>query len=221
MSFSASARLMEELTPLLARIEQFELDREPSLEGQGPERSLPLLKMALRNELEASDIAARWLAETPVAGLKLALARQVGDEARHYGLIQHRLKELGHDTTSHDPWAEGKSPLYVWLLDLKTDAERVAAGPFAREALACAKNRQFIRACRAWGDTATARLYEEQINPDEGFHHELGKTWVDRLVQDEEAYQAALAAVRGVLKVAEEVQEVLQAKKCLTHTPGC
>ena len=33
------------------------------------------------------------------ANVKLALARQVGDEAKHYRLIADRLRELGFETT--------------------------------------------------------------------------------------------------------------------------
>src|SRR5688572_14838302 len=40
------------------------------------------LKMALRNELEASELAAFWISSTPEVDVKLGLARQAGDEAK-------------------------------------------------------------------------------------------------------------------------------------------
>src|SRR5439155_20991655 len=107
--------------------------------------------------------------------VKLALARQAGDEAKHYRLIEKRLAELGVDTKTHDPLAHGKSPLLVWLLGLEGTVARVAAGQFTREALALVRNAEFIRFCRAKGDEETARLYEEIIQPDEQHHHELGR----------------------------------------------
>src|SRR5215510_4130782 len=42
------------------------------------------LKVALKNELEAAELAAFWIPSTPEVDVKLALARQAGDEARHY-----------------------------------------------------------------------------------------------------------------------------------------
>ena len=54
-----------------------------------------LLMLALKNELEATECAAAWLPTTPEVNVKLALARQAGDEAKHYRMIQARLMELG------------------------------------------------------------------------------------------------------------------------------
>jgi len=57
----------------------------PEVEG---DLNVPnLLRVALRNELEATEIAARWLVTTDAVDVKLALARQVGDEAKHYRMI--------------------------------------------------------------------------------------------------------------------------------------
>jgi len=47
----------------------------------------PLLKLALRNELEATELAAFWMADAPELDVRLALARQCGDEAKHYRWI--------------------------------------------------------------------------------------------------------------------------------------
>src|SRR5262245_9428359 len=75
-----------------------------------------LLRMALKNEIEATECAAAWIATTPEIAVKLALARQAGDEAKHYRLIQKRLSELGVETAGHDPLSAGKSPLLTYLL---------------------------------------------------------------------------------------------------------
>ena len=42
-----------------------------------------LLKVALKKELEATEEAALWLVSERDVEVKLALARQCGDEARH------------------------------------------------------------------------------------------------------------------------------------------
>ena len=66
-------------------------------EVEGDLTVVNLLKVALKNEIEATESAARWLATTAEIDVKLALARQVGDEAKHYRLIADRLQELGFD----------------------------------------------------------------------------------------------------------------------------
>src|SRR5215831_18130181 len=66
-----------------------------------------LLKVALKNEIEATEIAARWLVTTDDVEVKLAFGRQVGDEAKHYRLIAERLGTLGVDARTLDPLAGG------------------------------------------------------------------------------------------------------------------
>ncbi|PYN61571.1 MAG: hypothetical protein DMD92_04540, partial [Candidatus Rokuibacteriota bacterium] len=134
-----------------------------------------LLKVALKNEIEATEIAARWLVTTDDVEVKLALARQVGDEAKHYRLIADRLKALGFAPTTFNPLAKGYGPLFTYLDGLTSIVERIAAGQFTREAIAIVKNRQFITFCEHAEDRETATLYRDVIEPDERHHHELGR----------------------------------------------
>src|SRR5438128_4321517 len=122
---------------------------------------LNLLKVALKNEIEATEIAARWLVTTDEVDVKMALARQAGDEAKHYRMIADRLRELGFDAGAFNPIAKGYGPLFQYLDSLGSTVERVAAGQFTREAIAVVKNRQFIEFCERAGDESTARLYRE------------------------------------------------------------
>src|SRR5262245_56750190 len=87
-----------------------------------------LLTAALKKELEASEEAALWLTTEDDVDVKIALARQCGDEAKHYRLIEARLRELGVDTSKIAPLAEGYSPMFKYLKGLGTTVERVAAG---------------------------------------------------------------------------------------------
>jgi 1,2-phenylacetyl-CoA epoxidase catalytic subunit len=180
-----------------------------------------LLRLALKNELEATECAAAWIGDTPEVEVKLALARQAGDEAKHYRLIQKRLAELGVDTTNFDPLSSGRSPLLLWLLGLSGTAARVAAGQFTREALALVRKAAFIAFCRERGDDATARLYEETIQPDETHHHELGRRLLLSLATTEEAQAKAREASQRVLVMAEELQEIARLKLGVSHAPGC
>ena len=69
---------------LLARLAP-DATLKPEVEGA---LNVPnLLKVALTNEVESTEIAARWLVAESDVDVKLAFARQVGDEAKHYRLI--------------------------------------------------------------------------------------------------------------------------------------
>jgi 1,2-phenylacetyl-CoA epoxidase catalytic subunit len=203
--------LLQRLTP--------ESTLKPEVEGNLS--VVNLLKVALKNEIEATETAARWMATTPEIDVKLALARQVGDEAKHYRLIADRLEELGFDARNFDPLAKGYGPLFEYLESLRTTIERVAAGQFTREAIAIVKNRQFIEFCEAAGDESTARLYREVIEPDERHHHELGRRLLLRYATTLAAQDAARRAATRTLELAEELQGLALRTGGIHHAPGC
>jgi uncharacterized ferritin-like protein (DUF455 family) len=180
-----------------------------------------LLKVALKNELEATEIAARWLVTTDEVDVKLALARQVGDEAKHYRLIADRLRALGVDLAGFNPLGKGWGPLFSYLDTLLPTVERVAAGQFTREAIAVVKNRQFIEFCERAGDRETATLYRDIIEPDERYHHELGRRLLLRLATTPEAQAAAARAARRTLDLADELQRMALTSAGIHHAPGC
>jgi 1,2-phenylacetyl-CoA epoxidase catalytic subunit len=190
-------------------------------ESAGDLRLENLLKIALKNELEATEIAARWLVSTRDVDVKLALARQAGDEAKHYRLIEAHLQELGVDLSGFDPLAQGFGPLFTYLDTLEETVERVAAGQFTREAIAVVKNQQFIDLCEAQGYTATAELYRDAIQKDEAYHHQLGRTLLLRLATTPEAQECAQRAATRTLELAEELQHLALTKMGVHHAPGC
>jgi len=190
-------------------------------EVEGDLSVVNLLKVALKNEVEASESAARWMSTTPEIDVKLALARQVGDEAKHYRLIADRLAELGFDARGFNPLAKGYGPLFQYLDTLTSTVERVAAGQFTREAIAVVKNRQFIEFCEHAGDRETAAMYRDVIEPDERYHHELGRTLLLRLATTPAAQAAASGAARTTLELADELQKKALAMAGIHHAPGC
>src|SRR5579862_7937016 len=84
-------KLKAENEAILAKID------EPPLSSDMPKSELlaVLVKMALKNEMEAAEIAAEWVSTTPELHAKLALARHAGDEARHYELIEEKVRVAG------------------------------------------------------------------------------------------------------------------------------
>jgi hypothetical protein len=178
-----------------------------------------LLMLALKNEIEATECAAGWIGATREMDVKLALARQAGDEAKHYRLIEKRLAELGVDASGFDP--APRSAMLQYLASLETTVERVAAGQFTREALALVRNEEFVRFCVARGDEATAAMYRDVIQPDERHHHELGRRLLARLANADDAQELARRAARRTLELAEELQEIARMKSGVSCAPGC
>jgi 1,2-phenylacetyl-CoA epoxidase catalytic subunit len=178
-----------------------------------------LLFLALKNELEATECAASFIPITPEIDVKLALARQAGDEAKHFKLIEKRLGELGADATKFE--AGARSPLLVYLLSLPSTVERVAAAQFTREALAIVRNAEFVRFCESQGDAQTAALYRDIIQPDEAHHHALGRSLLMRLATTDGAQEDARRASLRTLELAEELQEIARLKLGVSRAPGC
>jgi hypothetical protein len=212
------ARLDTDNQALLARLQPDDT-LKPEVEGEL--NVLNLLKVALKNEIEATEIAARWLVTSEDVEVKLALARQVGDEAKHYRLIAERLRALGFDARAFNPLAKGYGPLFAYLDGLTTTVERVAAGQFTREAIAVVKNRQFIEFCEQVGDRDTAALYRDVIEPDERYHHELGRRLLLRFATTADAQAAAAQAARRTLTLADELQRSAFTSAGIHHAPGC
>ncbi len=212
------AQLDESTQAVLRRLEP---DATLAPEVSGALNVTNLLKVALKNEIEATEIAARWLVATTDVEVKMAFARQAGDEAKHYRMIADRLGELGFDARSFDPLAQGFGPLFKYLDSLPTTVERVAAGQFTREAIAVVKNRQFIEFCDRAGDRITATLYRDVIEPDERFHHQLGRSLLLKLATTAEAQETARRAAARTLALAEELQGAALRTAGIHHAPGC
>src|SRR5262249_56009457 len=102
--------------------------------------------------------------------------------AKAFGRMGGGRGALGAPAAAYaNPLGKGYGPLFNYLESLKTTVERVAAGQFTREAIAVVKNRQFIEFCERAGDRETAALYRDVIEPDERYHHQLGRELLLRL----------------------------------------
>ena len=215
----------EEFVRALAEDNRVKLERMGKLssEGEAPDdlSVSRLLRVALKNELEATEIAAIWLATTPEIEVKLALARQVGDEAKHYRMISERLWALGVDAKAIDPREGGYSPLFDYLRHLQSTAARIAAGQFTREGIAVVRNQAFIDYCELRGDKETAALYRDHIQQDEQHHHEMGRRLLAVYAVSEDEQRIARQAAEHTLELAEEIQEMARLKAGISRAPGC
>jgi uncharacterized ferritin-like protein (DUF455 family) len=227
MSANQSAHVMtgEEFVASLAEENRASLERlgQLSAAGEVPQELTidRLLRVALKNELEATEVAAGWMSTTSELDVKLAFARQAGDEAKHYRLIAERLKALGVDADKLDPRDGGYSSLFEYLRQLQSTVARVAAAQFTRESIALVRNQCFIEFAEARGDAETAALYREIIQPDEKHHHELGRLLLARYAVTENEQQVARQAAARTLELAEEIQEMARLKVGISRAPGC
>jgi hypothetical protein len=210
------AQLNAEMRQVFARLGETETLES---ESDGNVDVVTLLKLALQSEIEASEIAALWMPTTPEIDAKLLLAHQCGDEMKHYDLIARRLGELGEDPAGLDPLAGGYSALYHYLRPLRTTIERVAAGPFAGEAIAEVRNAQFMAFCRSVGDEETADLYAAVIQPEEIEHHRLAAEVLAAHCTTPELQELAAAAARNTLAVADELRTLAKKATGLSSIP--
>ena len=178
-----------------------------------------LLQVALANEINVSDLAARWMPSTPELDVKLAFARQAGDEAGHFQLVADRLAALGFDAAAFTPPAE--NALFAYLRGLTSTIERIAAGLYALEAVAYEVNEAFIAYCAKRGDAATVQIYRDYIQPDERAHHELGKRLLAKYARTAEQQALARATAAKVLELAAATRSKAASALGVACFPGC
>lgn len=197
------------------------LDDIAVLAGDGAQRAtiVQLLRIALANEISVSELAAVWVPSTPEWDIKIALAQQAGDEAKHFTLVESRLNALGVTLTDFAPPAENE--LFAYLKSLRTPVEKIAAGQFTLESIAYTVNDNFMNYCRQLGDEATAKLYEHVIQPEELQHHRMGRWLLEKYATTDDAQRLAREAVARTLEMAASARR-RAAEKLGTHCfPGC
>lgn len=192
---------------------------QTSLLGGSPGDAKKMLQIALANEISVSELAATWMPSTPEVDVKIALARQAGDEAGHFQLVADRLGALGFDVASFR--APGSSPLFDYLRGLSTTVERVAAGLFTLESIAYAVNENFMAFCEQRGDAETARIYREYIQPDEREHQQLGQRLLVKYATTPDLQRTARETVAKVLEIATAARAQAAEKMGTACFPGC
>jgi len=178
-----------------------------------------MLKVALANEISVSELAAAWMPDTLELDVKLAFARQAGDEASHFQLVAERLSALGFDAMSFV--APPDNALFVYLKSLATTIERIAAGLVTLESIAYGVNENFMAYCAARGDDETVRIYREYIQPDERAHQLLGQRLLAKYATTPELQHAAREAVVAVLQIALESRAAAAQRLGVACFPGC
>ena len=94
-----------------------------------------VLQSRLYNEIRAAEVFGGWLRTTPEMEVKALLADAAHEELGHAALLRDRLAERGCDPFAYRP-PPAQVVLFNALEGLDTTVERLAAFPFAGEALA-------------------------------------------------------------------------------------
>ena len=192
---------------------------QTSIVGGAPGDAKRMLQIALGNEISVSELAAAWMPTTPELDVKLAFARQAGDEAGHFQLVADRLGSLGFDIAGFRP--PGANPLFDYLRSLSTTVERIAAGLFTLESIAYAVNENFMAFCDNRGDLETVRIYREYIQPDEQRHQQLGRQLLAKYASDSASQERAKVVVARVLEIATAARAQAAEKMGTACFPGC
>ncbi len=193
-----------------------------ALAGPGAEFSggiEPLLRIALANEISVAELAAMWMPTVADWDIKIALAQQAGDEARHFQLVAGRLRQLGISVEDFTP--PGENPLFAYLRSLRSPVEKIAAGQLTLESIAYRVNDSFLRYCERMGDSETAKLYRQQIQPDELYHSQLGRRLLVKYATTPEAQARAREAAGKTLEIAAELRSAAAGKLGTACFPGC
>lgn len=178
-----------------------------------------LLQIALANEINVSELAAAWMPTTPELDVKLAFARQAGDEAGHFMLVADRLRALGFDPDAFTPPAA--NPMFTFLRGLTSTVDRIAAGLFTLESLAYGVNANFMAYCAQRGDDETVRIYREYIQPDEAAHQQLGARLLAKYATTPELVASARTTIATLLELAAKTRAQAATRLGTACFPGC
>jgi uncharacterized ferritin-like protein (DUF455 family) len=189
-----------------------------SLAAGAPGDATQLLQIALANEINVCELAAAWMPSTRELDVKLAFARQAGDEAGHFQLVADRLAALGFDAASFAP---ADNPLFQYLRSLTTTVERIAAGLVTLESIAYGVNENFMALCQQRGDLATVEIYRAYIQPDEQRHQQLGQQLIAKYATTPELQQLAHDTVARLLEIAGATRASAAARLGTACFPGC
>lgn len=162
----------------------------------------------MSNEITSLDIAAQCVVDFPDApwDLRMELARQCWDEARHVAALERRLEEMGAK--------KGDFPIsaYEWSVTMAIDnlPGRLATQNRTFEAGAMDVVGGTIRAWRELGDDRTAEVLD-QILADEVQHVRFANRWIKRMAKEDP---------RTLMRVAMAVRFLAQVNQSLSPKEG-
>jgi rubrerythrin len=181
---------------LVAELRARRASLEPAERSFGADRALSRsevlewLKFQAWYELQAVRFIGMWLAHADEEDALQGLARQIGDEARHYRLFSRHLLTLGDSLEGWQPEPEWVAWVSEFYASGNDTLERVAAHNITGELGAF----QAFESMLPRVPPATRRVIEK-IMPDEKFHIALGRSVVRRYATTADAQARVRARV--------------------------
>ncbi len=177
-----------------------------------------LLRVEMKYIVEATEVAALWLADSETLEAKIELGIRCGDSAKQYRALAARLGTLGVDVAAFDPQFGGYSKMFAFHRSLQTTEERAAASPLTLRALNVARMRGIAKLCDETGDSETARLYRDVLITDEEHHIHTGRQALLGSATAEESQARARRASFRTIEILGEVLDPVTLRKFLSRS---
>jgi len=171
------------------------------------------LRLALKDAIEAAEVAALWFVDCENLALKVGFAEQCGTSARHHYAIAARLAALGAEP--FDPRTGGYSRFFGFLRSLQTPEERAAAGMVTLRTFNIGRLATYAEVCTQKGDAETAALFGEVITADERRVFDAGWKALLAASSTEESQARGRRAAFRIVELAAEAADPLQIRKAL------
>jgi uncharacterized ferritin-like protein (DUF455 family) len=168
----------------------------------------------VHNEMQSMEMAAQTLADFPDAPweLRMSLARQCWDEARHSRVLHRRLVEVGG--------RRGEFPVmnFEWSITCMADSvwARIAIQNRTFEGGEIDLLKRLVRIWKEAGDTETAEILDGVL-ADEIEHVRFSNAWFKRLGKEN---PAALLKVGAAVHFVRSVARALEPKEGETNAAG-
>ena len=174
-----------------------------------PEHSIEFLHRQLNEELNSLEIAARNLVDFPDADwdLRMAIARQCADEARHAIAFRRLMEKRG-------AWV-GKYPVmnfqYRIIMQIKSLIGRLAVANRSFEASGIDAIQDGIETQKRKDDQEFVTLFDAQL-ADEVQHVRFANIWIKKMIEKDGA--------RAIMSLARAISHADQAFKVISGGTG-
>jgi uncharacterized ferritin-like protein (DUF455 family) len=169
-----------------------------------PDASLEFLTRQMNEEINATEMAARNLVDFPNEewGLRMAIARQAADEARHAMAFRRLLEERGGYL--------GQFPVINFQFRIMTSIDsligRLAVANRSFEAAGIDAIQDGIDSSKRKEDVEFTSLFDQQL-ADEMQHVRFANVWIKRLTERDGA-RAVMALARAMKHAQDALKEI-------------
>ena len=176
-----------------------------NLPPDDPNNSLEFLTRQMNEELNATEMAARNLVDFPDAdwGLRMAIARQAADEARHAMAFRRLLEQRGGYL--------GQFPVINFqfriMMMIPSLIGRLTVANRSFEAAGIDAIQDGIDSSKRKSDVEFTSLFDQQL-ADEMQHVRFANVWVKKIV-DREGARALMALARAVAHANAAMKEIV------------